>query len=77
MRVKKSSWILLGIFLWGIPTAIFLSLLLAVKKPGTFLEAQDFQQATFLKSLIFTIPTLTIFGVLYGLWMDSQTKKKP
>jgi hypothetical protein len=75
MNIKKSSWILLGIFLWGIPTAIFLSLLLAVKKPGTLLEAQDFQQSIFLKSLYFTVPIFSIMGTFYGLWMDNQTKK--
>lgn len=75
MNIKKSSWILVGIFLWGIPTAIFLSLLLAVKKPGSW-DAQDFQMATFTHSLILTIPTFILFGVLYGLWMNGQMSKK-
>jgi hypothetical protein len=67
---------LLGIFLWGIPTAVFLSLLLAVKKPGTWLESQAFNQTVFVKSLFITMPIFIVGGILYGLYMNKMTSPK-
>jgi hypothetical protein len=74
--IKKTSWVFLGIFLWGIPTAVFLSLLLAVKKPGTWLESQTFDQAVFIKSLFITVPIFVVGGILYGLFMNKMTGHK-
>ena len=74
MSIKKKSWILLGIFLWGLPTAIFLSLLLAVKKPGTW-ETQSFQSSIFFKSLTFITPVFIVLGIVYGLFMHQLAHK--
>ncbi len=75
MPIKKSSWILVGIFLWGVPTAVFLSILLAVKKPGTWFESQAFQSSVFTKSLLLTLPLFMIIGIILGLWLNRWISK--
>lgn len=76
MKITKTHWILIGIFLWGIPTAVFGAAFLAVIKPGHFPESQPFDNVVFVKMLIILAPIFIIIGLLYGVLMSKLGQKK-
>lgn len=74
MSIKKQAWVFVGILLWGIPTAVFLSCFLAVLKPGTW-EAQPFQDDVFYNAATILTPIFIVFGFCFGLLMDRIGRK--
>ncbi len=68
-EIKKGSWMLVGIFLWGIPTGALCSLVTAFLKPGSFSEIQSFQMAVFVNNCIVFVPLFAFLGGILGLLM--------
>jgi len=67
MEHGKSTWVIVGICLWGIPTASLLALMNAFRKPETWVEIQPFQLSVFLNTLAYAVPVCCFFGVMIGL----------
>jgi hypothetical protein len=74
--ISKASWIMVGVLLWGIPTAIFFAMFLAVLKPGSWDQIQPFDLHVFFQKLLWTLPIFAIGGLVYGLFMEYKSRDK-
>ena len=76
MPIKRVAWIIVGVFLWGIPTGIMFSAFAAMLNPQSFFEMQPFNGEIFFKSLYRFVPLFTVLGVLLGLILAQMTRQK-
>jgi len=74
MKINRNLWLFVGIVLWGIPTGVFLSLIIGSLKSGTLLEFGGFDEARFFKSLFISVPIFAFCGFIFGSYMANQMK---
>ena len=75
MAINKGAWMIVGIFLWGVPLGILLPFMSAFFKPGSWSELQSFQPDIFMRNLFITFPIFIVLGICYGLWMHRLSQK--
>ena len=73
--IRKWSWMLVGVLLWGVPLGLTIPFLSAFLKPGHWSEIQEFQQDIFLHNLFIFFPIFIGLGMVYGLWMYRLSQK--
>lgn len=76
MPIKRVAWIIVGVFLWGIPTGIMFSAFAAMFNPESFFEMRAFDSKVFFQSLYRFVPLFTVLGVLLGLILAQMTRQK-
>jgi len=67
--IIRDTWLFVGVVLWGIPTALFASLILAFIDFKSFPGTQIFHLTIFIKYLIILAPLFIFLGVLIGILM--------
>ncbi|MCA9408882.1 MAG: hypothetical protein KC733_09340 [Candidatus Omnitrophica bacterium] len=67
--INKRSWILVGIFLWGLPTALACAIITTFTNPRMNFQFRDFQIDIFLHNVFIYFPIFISIGMLLGLFM--------
>lgn len=75
MRLTQKNWMIVGIFLWGIPTGIFLAMLLAALEPGKLTQLRTFETENFLQYCLWTVPLFGLLGIGYGYVMNAASRR--
>ena len=75
MNGLTSSWVLVGIFLWGMPTGFVLSFLLASVSWDGGLHISGWQAETFGRNCLVLLPLFAAGGIGLGLTMGRMCER--
>lgn len=74
MTISRNAWMLVGILLWGIPTGIITSLMMAIYQSRSLSGGYLFSYDDFLRNVSLTMPVFCIMGLAIGLVMFNVGK---
>ncbi len=67
MQIDKKTWMLVGIFLWGVPTGVLAALITTLKQSKLVADAVRFDLDMFLNNLLVFVPLFALVGTIFGL----------
>ena len=65
--IEKRTWILVGMFLWGVPTGLLVTLFIVIVKSKDSFGLNSFNWDLFSHAAFILVPLFVIFGIILGI----------